>query len=357
MKTRSSIIGLVAPVPPPNGGMAIQGERLASLLTEDGFIVHVIPANPSFPGFVKLFEQLKGFRTVIRFILLLVSLRKLRHVDVVHILAASHLYFFAVVAPTILFSKLFGKRVILNYRGGEADSFFSKHGKWASPFLVKADVVAVPSVFLARVFQKHFSLKCHILPNIADFEIFHFRERVIFAPKIIVSRQLETIYGHTTILKGFAKIKKEFPDAVLKIAGEGSLRKELEKLTVDLALEDVEFLGVLTPQKLSEVYDDSDIMVNASTIDNFPGALIEAFVCGLPVVSSDSGGIPNMITDGKNGLLFAVDDDHTLADKVKEIVRSPDKARILVSNAKAFAADFSWPVVRHELLHLYDFKT
>ena len=217
-----------------------------------------------------------------------------------------------------------------------------------------ADSIVVPSDFLAAIFQQNFKLDVDVLPNIADLEQFHFRQRSSYRPELIVARSLEPIYDHRTILKGFSIVLKKYPHATLRIAGAGSLRKELEHVSRELGLNrNVEFLGSLSPAQLSEVYAHSDIMVNASTIDNFPGALLEAFICGLPVVSSAAGGIPWMIQDRVNGLLFAVGDEKAMAEHVDFIISNPQAAHRFVAEANSFAQRHAWAEVRHKLFSLY----
>ena len=349
-------VGLVTPVPPPNGGMAVQGQKLGDRLINEGVRVRLFATNPKFPAFFQWAENISGIRTVIRFWIYIINLIKIKNVDLVHIFGASYFFFFASVAPAILFGKVYKKEIIIHYHGGEADKFFLKFKKVVLPFLKIADIIAVPSEFLSRIFQKHFGMNTRILPNIADFDQFSFRKRDRFGPKIVVTRHLEAIYGHRTILKAFALIKKDYPAAVLRIAGDGSLREELEAFAVKLGLSGVEFLGMLSQQELSQVYDKSDIMVNASIVDNFPGTLIEAFLCGLPVVSSAAGGIPWMIRDGENGFLFDAEDEEALADGVRLILTDNEQAQKIVVNARKFPIKYSWPSVCEKLFELYGIK-
>jgi len=351
-------VGLVAPLPPPNGSMAIQGQKLMNRLTAEGIDVKLFPTNLDFPAVLMFAKEIKGFRTLLRFWIYLWNLRQLKSVDVVHILGASHLFFFISVVPALVLGRVFKKKVILNYRGGEAEQFFSRYGAFVLPFMKLADHIAVPSAFLAKIFMNEFNLNTEILPNIADFELFHFHRRVDFRPDLIVARSLEPIYGHKTILKAFAIIIKKYPQATLKIAGDGSLRRELETFSQDLGLEkSVEFLGTLSPEQLSVVYRHTDIMVNASTIDNFPGALLESFICGLPVVSSAVGGIPLMVTTYVSGLLFEAGDVQALASNIEYILKNPQAAQRFIAEANLFAQQYRWPEVREKLFTLYDLKS
>src|SRR5689334_891310 len=112
---------LVAPEPPPSGGMALQAQLLRRLLAEDGNFVVFLASNCSLGKRLRALERVPGVRTTARFLVLCAKLwRTAPEVDVVHVLAASWLYFFAVVAPAVVIGKLRGARIVLNYRGGDA---------------------------------------------------------------------------------------------------------------------------------------------------------------------------------------------------------------------------------------------
>ena len=347
-------VGLVTPVAPPAGGMAIQAQKLVEHLRQEGLAVVVFATNPDFPRPFGWLMRVKGGRTFFRFFLYLYQLRRLRSVDIVHILGASHFYFFASVAPAVLLGKLFGKKVLLNYRGGEAAAFFAEYKKFVALTVNRADLIAVPSEFLREVFVEQLGCRVEVLPNIADFEKFPFRQRTSFQPKIVVARSLEPIYGHRVILQAFARLLDDYPNALLRIAGEGSLKSELENVAADLGItEKVHFLGNLSVDELAGVYDNCDLMVNASTADNFPGALLEAFMCGLPVVTTDAGGIPCMVKNHENGVVCKVNDVRCLTEGMLYLLQNPHKAAAFATQARLFAMQYSWPRVRQKLFELY----
>lgn len=346
-------VALVAPVPPPNGGMAMQAGKLADRLRAEGLSVVLIPTNPDFPAALRWSKTIPGVRTFVRFCIYLIHLRALRHVEVVHVFACSHLYFFISVVPALLVGRLFRCRVLVNYRGGEADSFFARWGRLAGFFLKRAAAVVVPSEFLQEVFRRRLNIDAAILPNIADDELFVFRDRSVFDPVFVVSRQLEPIYGHDVIIRAFAMIRRERPAARLKIAGGGSLRQSLEEMVAREKIGGVEFFGTVEHRQLADIYAASAVMVNASVADNFPGSLIEAFLCGLPVVTTDVGGIPCMVGHRHNGLLVKPGDVAALAAGMLEVVRDPALARSLAQEGQAYAQQYCWEQIKEKIYTLY----
>src|SRR5262249_2684561 len=158
-----------------------------------------------------------------------------------------------------------------------------------------------------RVFER-FGMTAMVLPNLADTDKFCFRHRGSFLPRLFVSRSLEPIYDVECVLRAFEQVQHSFPEAVLGIAGDGSEASRLKDLARAMRLRGVHFYGSVRQQALAELYSQYDIYVNASRIDNFPGTLVEAACSGLPIVTTRSGGIPDMIRDGRNGLLVDVGD-------------------------------------------------
>jgi glycosyltransferase involved in cell wall biosynthesis len=348
---------LTAPSPPPYGGMALQARLLEKLLIGDGHDVRFVASNLAFPPWLAWAGRLAGIRTVARSGLLWMELwRQIRQVEVVHVLAASWFYFWAAVAPAVVLGRLYGRRVVLNYRGGEARQFFSRWGWAVKPVLRLADVITVPSRFLAGVFQDCFSLSVSIVPNILNHSEFQYRQRTAFRPKMLVTRHLEKMYDVESVLRAFGSVQKQYPEASLWVAGTGREREELQKRASEWGLKNVRFLGHVPHEDLSGIYDQCDILLNGSRADNFPGALVEASAAGLVVVSTAAGGIPVMYEDGKNALLVEPGDWQGLALAVTKVLQSPALASELTSRAAALFRTCEWREVRNLVYRAYGFQ-
>src|SRR5215831_6049309 len=133
------VLALVGPSPPPYGGMALQCLALRNHLSQENISAIIVSTNP---GLYFGLATLKGIRTFLQTLIYLGRLfRIVPQASVVHILAASHFYFFARVAPAVLVARILGRRVILNYRGGEAFRFLAKYGWLARPVLRLANLI------------------------------------------------------------------------------------------------------------------------------------------------------------------------------------------------------------------------
>jgi len=356
MSKNNKNICIVSPFPPPYGGMAIQAQKLVSLLRESGFKVIVIKTNADLPNSINLLSKIKGLRTILRLFIFLINLHKtLPQVEVVYFLTGFFNFFFWVTYPALILIKLHGKRVVLSARGGEAQKFFQRYGVLVKPILKRVDTISVPSGFLRDVFMEAFHIKTIVVPNIADLNQFKYRERLSIRPKLLTTRSLEKIYNVACVIKAFEKVHGHFPESSLGIVGDGSQRTKLEHLVKELGLNGrVTFYGRIEHADIQNYYNQYDIFVNASDVDNQPGVILEAFASGLPVVSTKAGGIPYMVEDKVTGLLVDKGDCEALAEKVIQLLREPELAQGLAKNARAECQKYSWENIKTILFPLLE---
>jgi glycosyltransferase involved in cell wall biosynthesis len=347
---------VVAPVPPPYGGMALQAQQLETLLRGDGVEVSTLASNFALPSAFRLLDRVPGVRTCLRAGLVWFKLwAHVRDVDVVHILAASWLYFFVAVYPAVLVGRARRKRVVLNYRGGEARDFFRRYGWLAAPAFKLADAITVPSEFLAAVIRERFAVPVVIVPNILDSSLFSYRQRTVVRPALLVTRHLEKIYDVESVLKAFRAVRERHPDASLWVAGSGAEAGHLHSLVAAWSLDHVRFLGHVAHRDLPAIYDQCDIYVNASLVDNFPGALVEASAAGLVVVTTRAGGIPFIYEHGRTAMLVEPGDWQGLAAAVEHVLEDHSAALSMTRAAVAIARACDWPQVRKRLFEAYGF--
>jgi len=192
-----------------------------------------------------------------------------------------------------------------------------------------------------------------VLPNITPTDMFRWKEREHFAPSLLATRHLDPMYNTECLLRAFRVIRKRFPQASLSVAGDGSEADRLRELVSRWNLGGVKFLGPVAHHNLPALYAAHDIYLNSSNVDNFPGALVEAACCGLPIVTTGAGGIPLMIKHGERGIVVGLNDDAALAAGVIEIVEHPEFASRLARQARNWAEQFSWKDVLPRLLACY----
>jgi glycosyltransferase involved in cell wall biosynthesis len=348
-------VALVGPLPPPAGGMALQTRQLAELLEAEGAVVEVVRTNPPHrPAWV---EPIHGVRALLRLGPYVVRLwRAARSADVFHVMANSGWSWHLAAAPAVWVAWLRDVPVLVNYRGGEAESFLARAVGRVRPTLRRTAVLAVPSRFLEEVFARH-AIAARVLPNVIDLNRFRIdgRQYAVRAdPHLVVARNLEAIYDVGTAIRAFALLRERFPGARLSIAGAGPEREPLERIARALEVGGgVRFTGPLDHAGIAELYRSADLMLNPSRVDNTPNALLEALAAGLPVVSTNAGGIPYLVANGQTALLCEPGDERAMADAALRLLADPAFARRIAEAGRADAERHAWSCVRETLASLY----
>jgi glycosyltransferase involved in cell wall biosynthesis len=215
-----------------------------------------------------------------------------------------------------------------------------------------ADMVVVPSGYLVDVFA-NFGVRARSISNIVELDRFAFRSRRPIRPIFLTTRLLEPLYNVACVLRAFALIQKRFPEATLTVGGDGWMRPELEQLARDLRLKNTTFVGRVPFEAMPALYDSADLYLTATNIDNMPGSVIECYACGLPVVTTDAGGVPYILTHEKTGLMVPRDDHAAMAVQAIRILEDQVLADRLATQAREACRSFRWEAVRDEWLTAY----
>lgn len=348
-------IAIVGPVPPPPGGMAMQTAQLARLLREEGVGAQLVSTNPAYPA--PWIAKLRGVRAAVRLAGYIPRLfEAARANDVVHVMANSGWSWDLFAMPAIAVARLCGRPVVVNYRGGEAAEFLRHAHRRVRMTLKLAHAVAVPSGFLQRVFAEH-GMSTRIVPNIIDTARFHpegMRGMPKAIPNIVIARHLEALYGIDVALEAFALLLKSVPNARLTIAGIGPMKKRLHDQVNALGIASrVLFAGKLGTNEVAALMRTSDLMLNPSRADNMPNSVLEAWASGLPVVSTNVGGVPHLVRDGETAVLVPRDDAAAMADAMRRVLVEPGMWWMLRENGLAEAERYTWTRVKPLWMSIY----
>lgn len=276
---------------------------------------------------------------------------KARHYDLLHLHACSYWGMLPAVFGVIA-SKIWRKRCIITYHGGEAREYFAKHATFVRKWLSRADEVVVLSGFLKEIFDQY-HIPCVVIPNIVVLRPQAERTTSI-SPKFISIRHLEPLYNIPCILQAYEQVLRQYPEATLDILGQGSMRAELEAYVQEHHLAGVTFVGQVPNDKIYDYLANASIMLSAPKADNMPVSLLEAMNAGLLVISSRVGGVPYMIEDGKTGLLFESDDVGELADKIRWALTNTSDTSQIIANALTEVQKYSWNNVKLQLMKIYE---
>ncbi len=116
-------------------------------------------------------------------------------------------------------------------------------------------------------------------------------------------------------------------------------------------------LGTMNPKPLppleAEMYDRADIYLMGNDVDNMPSSIVECLASGLPVITTDAGGIPYIVTDEQTCLMVARNDHEAMASSALRLLADEELTARLARNAREHCQKFSWPEVQREWLSLY----
>jgi L-malate glycosyltransferase len=346
-------VAFVAPSLRILGGQAVQADRLLSAWRGDPDVdAWLVPVDPRPPAPLRFAHDIKYLRTAVNELTYLPRLvREVARADLVHVFSASYTSFLLAPLPAMLVARALGKPVVLNYRSGEAPDHLQRSAI-ARRTIRQVDRNIVPSRFLVDVFRE-FGIDASIVPNIVDLERFRFRERDPLRPKLVSTRNFDALYNVAATIRAFKIVQDRWPAASLTLVGGGAQDADLRALVAQLALRNVTFAGRVMPDAIAAFYASHDIYIQSPNIDNMPTSVLEAFASGLPVVSTEAGGVPAILTHNVHGLLAPLADYETLGHHVLRLLANPAHARALARAAYTTCDACTWSRVREQWVRAY----
>lgn len=172
---------------------------------------------------------------------------------------------------------------------------------------------------------------------------------------ILFAATLYKAKGYLDLIEAFGKVAKEHPEWRLLLAGNGDQQEGIS-MAKRYGIEDrVEFLGWIKDERKDEIFRTSTIFCLPSYAEGFPMAVLDAWAYGLPVITTPVGGIPDIVVDGKNGLLFTPGDTDTLAMKLESLITDKELRRSLSEEAyKLSRNEFSLKTLSDKLSQIYN---
>ena len=242
---------------------------------------------------------------------------------------------------------------ILILHGGNLKQRLAKSSDWVLKIFHKAKVNVAPSQFLKDQLQDFHFKNIVCIPNAIDITNYNFIKRKYLKPRLLWVRAFNEIYNPEMFLELVKNLRKKYPGLTACMVGpekDGTLKK-MKAISASEGL-NIQFTGKLSKTewiKLSKTYD---IFINTTNIDNTPVSLIEAMALGLPVVSTNVGGIPYLISDKKNGLLVEANDVESMAEAVKVLLKDHEIAESLSVAGRLKSEVFTWKKVKLKWLDL-----
>ncbi len=314
------------------GWVTTQGERLGDLLELEGY--PVISVSSATNRYVRLADITNT----------LIRSRKEFDILLLQVFGGPS---FVVEDIASRLGQVFGRRIVMVLRGGAMPDFMSRYPAWNRLVLSRADVLIAPSNYLKRAIAPY-GFQARVIPNVIDLSAYPYGHRVKLSPRLFWMRSFHPIYNPLMAVRVLARVRTQVPEATLVMAGqdkgqEAEVRALAQKLGLNGA---VRFSGFLDMAGKVREASAADIFINTNSIDNMPVAVVEACALGLPVVSTDVGGVPDLLTDGETGLLVPDNDDRAMADGICRLLHEPALAARLSEKGRELAARSSWELVR-----------
>lgn len=227
--------------------------------------------------------------------------------------------------------------------GGNLPLRLQKNPRLCQMIFNHAHCNVAPSNYLFEAFKNAGFTNLVNIPNAIQMENYPFKKRTEISPKLLWVRSLAPIYNPEMALEVLQKLQKDFPNAALCMVGPNKDNKlaGLQQMAQRLGIQ-VTFTGKLPKSDWIQLSEQYDIFINTTHFDNMPVSVIEAMALGLPVVSTNVGGLPFLLKDRKTAWLVNDNDATAMATGIKEIIQNRTFGQQMITNAKHDIQQFDW---------------
>ncbi len=237
--------------------------------------------------------------------------------------------------------------------GGDLPKRLKKSLKLSIAIFKKSHVNITPSKYLMSAFKKEGFNNLVYIPNSIEINNYNYSKRAIKKLKLLWVRSFSKIYNPFLAIEIVDALKNKGFDVELCMVGpdkDGSLL-ETKSLAKELKV-DVKFTGKLSKEAWIDLSKDYNVFINTTNIDNTPVSVIEAMALGLPVISTNVGGMPFLIDNEVDGLLVKPNNVDSFVLAIKKLKNSEIDTEQMVKKAREKVESFDWEVVKQDWLKL-----
>lgn len=237
---------------------------------------------------------------------------------------------------------------VLTLHGGRLPEFAHRWPGRVRRLLRSAATVTTPSSYLAEQ-MRCYAEGLQVLPNAIDLSAYRFDRRRQLRPRLVWLRAFEETYNPSLAPRVVERLAVDLPDVQLAMIGpdrgDGS-RQQTERIARESGIIGrIDFIGWIPRAEVPAALSQGDIFLNTTDVDNTPGSVLEAMACGLPVVSTNVGGLPYLLRHEHDALLIPPNDPEAMAAAVRRLLTEPGLAQRLAANARATVERFDFSVV------------
>lgn len=278
--------------------------------------------------------------------MMLTVIKNSRRTDYVIIDTYSTLNFYYAFIVALL-SRFFKIKYITILHGGNLEYRLANNPKMSKMLFNNAFKLVSPSDFLKDTFYNYGYDNIDYIPNSIEIENYKFLRREFQTPKLLWVRSFSKIYNPKLAVLLFDNLLKKGYKVELCMVGpdsDGTL-KEVKGLAKALNL-NVKFTGKLSKEEWSKLSENYNFFINTTNYDNTPLSVIEAMALGLPVVSTNVGGMPYLIEDGVDGILVEQNNIDEMTTAIVNLLENDELRERVIKNMQEKVIQFNWENVK-----------
>jgi glycosyltransferase involved in cell wall biosynthesis len=315
-----------------HGNTATSIETLGSFLELEGYVIFYASSKKN-----KILRLLD---------MVLKTLKYSRQVDYVLIdtYSTQNFWYAFIISQMCRFLRL---KYITKLHGGNLPDRLKYNPYLCKLIFKNAYKVTAPSNYLLEAFTEKGYKNLLYIPNTIEIGNYKFLKRTVLHPKLLWVRSFAAIYNPMMAIKVLSNLKANFPNAELCMIGpdKENLVEECKKFAKSLNVE-VTFKGKLSKEEWTDLSKDYSIFINTTHFDNTPVSVIEAMALGLPIISTNVGGIPYLLKHKINALLVNDNDSLTMSVAVNELINNTELSTEISSNARKLVENYDWEIVK-----------
>lgn len=313
-------------------------ETLGKLLEIEGFAINTASSKKN-----KVLRLLDMLLSVLKH-------RKQTDYVLIDTYSTSNFYYAYCVS---LLCRFFRLKYIPILRGGNLPNRLKSNPKLSKAIFNHAYKNVAPSKYTQSNFEAFGYTNLVCIPNSIEIINYPFKTRHFHKIKLLWVRSFSKIYNPLLAIQVLKALINDNIEAELCMVGpdnDGSL-EEAKKYAKQLKV-NVFFTGKLEKEEWITLSKDYNIFINTTNFDNMPVSVIEAMALGLPVVSTNVGGIPFLITNTENGILIEPNNTVEFVKAIKKLVSEPTRTTNIVALARKKVEQFNWDIVKNQWINL-----
>lgn len=311
-------------------------ESLAEKLSAEG--IHL--------SLVSKYEN-KFLRILDIFISILVYKGKKIHIDVF----SGTAFYIADIASR--FASFRGKEILFTLHGGRLAEFSMTCMPRIEQVFQRANYIQTPSLFLQSYFKKK-GFDVQYLPNGIEVSKFPFERKCVNSFSLLWVRAFDKIYNPHVAVQILSRLKLKFPDCTLTMVGpdKGELASTKE-LAFQLGLDSsITYTGSIPNENLKDFYHQHAVYINTTSYESFGVAVVEAALCGIPIVSNSVGEIPYLWSHKENILLVNDNIIEEFELQISHLFNDTAISDKLSKNARSIAEKFNWVYISDKWIEI-----